>query len=117
MAAKRWALWAGVFGALVAGGALAEERAVPAGELERGIRARCEREWSGDFQMQLYCVNQQIESARDAADTMSEVSGTAAGDQIIGHCFDEWSDDDGPNWQMVDYCMDSQLEAYRALNR
>ncbi|MDX8517972.1 hypothetical protein RFN30_07015 [Mesorhizobium sp. VK23D] len=78
------------------------------------IRANCAAEWQGDYSMQEYCINQQVE-ALQAMKPVAD-SATPVEREILGKCANEWRKPAGYDYRMVKYCYEKQIEAYKRLN-
>lgn len=89
-------------------------------------KAFCENKWPGNYSMQEYCLDRQIEAnnsvikwARRKGILSEEGKITGSGDytQILQHCLSKWTAEPGGyNWAMVDYCIGRQSESYERLN-
>ncbi|TIV98871.1 MAG: hypothetical protein E5V85_09780 [Mesorhizobium sp.] len=78
------------------------------------IRANCSTEWRGDYRMQEYCINQQVEALRALKPVVN--SSTPVDREILGKCVHEWRKPVGYDYRMIKYCYEQQIEAYRRLN-
>ncbi|MDX8499866.1 hypothetical protein RFM99_15715 [Mesorhizobium sp. VK4C] len=78
------------------------------------IRANCSAEWQGDYRMQEYCINQQLEALRAIKPVVD--SPTPIDREILGKCVNEWRKPVGYDYRMVKYCYEQQISAYRRLN-
>lgn len=78
-------------------------------------KQHCAREWPGDFRMQNYCMNRDIEGMlrfKAASDSVGE-----ALEPALEKCTEDWTDAGIPDWRMIGYCATQQAKAYRALTR
>lgn len=84
------------------------------------VKARCTRQWPGDYEMQLYCYNQQAAASKEIT-TLIAVLDVIADEKtaamILTSCADKWADGDTYDYEMLAYCLRQQTEAYRALKR
>lgn len=83
----------------------------------RNIRSFCERKWATDYEMQAYCVSKQTESNRNVGALNKSFDEQSEERRIVARCFERWSvASGGADWQMVEYCTNNQIKAYKALN-
>ena len=105
-----------------------------AGPLD-GVKAMCANKWNSNYQMQEFCVNNQKESflsfyakwrlyvvplekkAELESRKLMEKDLTPEA-KILYTCAEKWKVDQFKtyNFQMVDFCADNQLKAYRRMN-
>jgi hypothetical protein len=78
------------------------------------IRSNCASEWQGDYSMQEYCIKRQLEALQSIKPILDNPSPIER--EIFGKCADEWRKTIGFDYQMIKYCFDKQLNAYRRLN-
>ena len=78
------------------------------------MRQHCSAEWPDDFQMQDYCLKQQVEGMAQFK-AASESVGRPL-DRALERCVSEWTKAGVPNWQMIGYCSKQQAESYRKLH-
>lgn len=99
--------------ALVTGVALA----APARADVRGeIKAACAAEWPGDYRMQEYCVEKQIEAARDIVNLQRRYGEDSEEAGLLYRCMAEWRRDDRTyDYRMARYCADKQIGSYHRL--
>lgn len=89
---------------------LSEKIAAVASKTPTNIRQRCEEKWKDDFQMRVYCEEQQ----REAMDEINRRVMTSPQQQNIRiGCENKW----GGDFQMRNYCEEQQLEALTKLGR
>lgn len=77
------------------------------------IRTNCGLEWQGDYSMQEYCINKQLDALRAMPD-MDQA--TPIEREIIGKCASEWRKPVGFDYAMIKYCFEKQVSAFRRLN-
>ena len=82
-------------------------------KLRGNINEKCAGEWPTDFSMQKYCREQQLEGYND----LKKIWDVAIRNirSAAGQCVLDWSDDLLFDWQMIHYCTDQQLTAWRSL--
>ena len=85
-------------------------RSKPDGSVLSGIKAKCAKEWSGDFAMQKFCTDTQMGSYRKLQAKSMNAEPFVS---IRSKCQREWSDD----YSMRDFCEEEQIKAYNSLNR
>lgn len=106
--------------------------AIPAnaGDALEEIKAQCAAEWPGDFRMQRYCQEQQLEGAIQMIAFMQKTgisnmnakeweAKAKAGDpyaQMGAKCMGEWMTDTATDYRMIAYCLKQQLEAWQAMS-
>lgn len=78
------------------------------------IRANCAAEWPGDYRMQEYCINNQVEAVQAMAPLADSSSSIER--EILGKCASEWRKPSGYDYRMIRYCYENQIDAYRRLN-
>jgi hypothetical protein len=89
-----------------------------AGDIVEEIRKHCAAEWEGNYEMQEYCISNQISAANNVSQIYNTYDKTSEQRKIIDRCASEWqSQTAGYNWEMVEYCSNNQLEAYQRLNQ
>ena len=72
------------------------------------VKRKCASEWSDDFRMQKYCIDQQLESAA----TLGRRSMLTTDERTIRtKCATEWPDD----YRMRNYCEEQQLKALASI--
>jgi hypothetical protein len=86
---------------------------VAVADISSTIRAKAEKEWPGDYEMQKYIINQQT-SAYNWLVTASTASGVPQNvfDQIRTKAAGEWPDD----YEMQKYEINQQVKAYTELH-
>jgi len=86
------------------------------------IKERCKDKWPTDYEMQKNCVDTQIKEAlkfREYGNTYvtpykNEDFPLEA--RILLRCYNEGIDEKGrPDYEMINYCADAQIKAYKAL--
>jgi len=86
-------------------------------EAQRAVRAKCERDWSDDFVMQKFCIEQQYQAAK-AFEALGKMHAAGTAERrILERCFRQWvgSAFEKADFVMAEFCFDQQLEAYREL--
>jgi hypothetical protein len=84
-----------------------------------GITPYCKSEWGSDHQMVKFCIDTQFESMgkmMEFANTHKTSGGTSPEEMITYQCMAEWKTAWGYNYQMVDFCINTQYKAYRSMN-
>ena len=76
------------------------------------VENACAIKWGSDYRMQKYCREQQYEAILEMPD-MKTVSPVQR--QIIGECYNKWTDAISTDFRMVKYCYDQQYAAFNAL--
>lgn len=89
-------------------------------EAAEKINARCADKWADNFRMQKYCRSNETEALIAIGKYVTEHSLTftepyETRELILGGCLDKWTDKHGPQWRMVKYCNDNQVEAWESL--
>lgn len=85
-------------------------------ETEEKLRSLCKDKWSTDYEMQKYCIDNQIEAVRGVKMIWDQYDEGAEERAIINRCMNKWTDNnDRPDWEMVEYCTNNQIEAYEAV--
>ena len=79
------------------------------------IKQRCSAKWSTDYEMQKYCIDNQIEAANKFVDLRERHAEDSEEYKILGRCFGKWTKQDNPDWEMVVYCTENQIKAYEAV--
>ena len=88
-------------------------------QADEKINARCASEWGDNFRMQKYCRKQQGEGKSDV-DRFVTRHGLKTGSEgtpyaaMLRGCSADWTDEFGPNWRMLAYCLKKQEDAYRS---
>ncbi|TIM94398.1 MAG: hypothetical protein E5Y34_30920 [Mesorhizobium sp.] len=80
-----------------------------------GIKAACTADWPGDYSMQEFCINNQVESYNHLVQINN---GNQNDDEkaMLGKCLGDWKTATGSDWSMVEFCYKDQHEAYERLN-
>lgn len=81
------------------------------------IKAFCANKWPTDFRMQKFCRDRQFESAIQVSKILQRLQKDSVEDQIMLRCLGKWTEVDGLgfDYRMVNFCWQSQYEAYQAL--
>lgn len=91
--------------------------ALPALAVEDGIAAQCAADWPGDFAMQEFCAKQQAKgreqfiAATEALDSDSPLQPAAE------KCLDDWQNEHGQDWAMVNFCFEQQVKSFERLSQ
>jgi len=90
----------------------------------KDIKPMCKEKWPTDYQMQMYCHNNQVEAQIDLIAALKTNGFDVYGDyteeqlrsnevaMIFFRCTTKWPDD----YQMTLHCVDTQVEAYNKIN-
>lgn len=94
-----------------------------AAQASLAISSKCEKEWPTDFEMQEYCIKQQVEGQAEILeyvsrynvdlDNKSSAASLTTAEVILVKCFSEW---DGDN-KMIAYCIEKQEESALRLGK
>lgn len=90
---------------------------LPALAVEDGIAAQCAADWPGDFAMQEFCAKQQAKgreqfiAATEALDSDSPLQPAAE------KCLDDWQNEHGQDWAMVNFCFEQQVKSFERLSQ
>ena len=92
-------------------------------DVQGQIKAFCADKWGPDYRMQKYCIEKEVEAYREAAVWIQANCNLREGavltplDHIAAGCIVKWTlpNDAGYQWSMVRYCINTQVEAYEAL--
>lgn len=98
-------------------------------DLFEDIKAHCESKWPTDYEMQEYCVEQQVDGAKRMNSFLKRYNVEALLEDpkeaerlykegnapvvIALNCFDEWEGD----FEMIAYCIDQQEKAAKRLGK
>jgi hypothetical protein len=78
------------------------------------IDEHCLAQWTDDYTMRLYCIEQAREAAEKLVRLMRDTAVPAdVRDGIFARCRSQWTKD----WLVIEYCAQQQIEAWRKLNR
>ena len=92
--------------------------AAESGPVVQNIKVFCAGRWPTDYEMQAYCIDQQVEAAIKVTQTVKDFPEDSEELRIVLRCLGKWQ---GPgetyDYEMVDYCAGNQLRAYRRLNQ
>lgn len=80
---------------------------------DAAIKAQCDRKWTTNFEMVVYCRSQQ----RAAAKAVDELARKAEADELVNLILDACREKWGANYEMVKYCFDQQRAAHVKLNQ
>jgi hypothetical protein len=78
------------------------------------MKQHCATEWPDNFQMQEFCIQQQIKGMADFK-AASESVGRPL-DAALEKCVEEWTEHGVPNWQMIGFCSKQQADSYLRLH-
>ena len=84
-------------------------------DAEKMIRAYCAAKWAADYEMQKYCIDEQIEAAAKVYDHQEKYAPESEERKIMDRCVGKWTRAGVIDFEMVAYCIDEQMKAYRAL--
>jgi hypothetical protein len=76
-------------------------------------KEHCAREWPDDFQMQNYCLDQQLKGMLQFK-AVSDDLGTKI-EKALERCTEEWTRDRLPDWQMIGHCAVEQGTAWHRI--
>ena len=87
------------------------------------IKTFCADKWGTDYRMQRYCIDKETVAYREVVDWIVANTDLRDGiastplDHIAIGCLSKWAlpNDAGCQWTMVRYCINTQVEAYEAL--
>lgn len=110
--------------AILGGTAYAQTEDERRSSLESSIERMCAAEWPGDYSMQEYCQNNQLEGYNEVSAMLQDPPiPENENDRVFSRCAAEWTDgeitdlfNDNVDWQMVAYCMKHQTEAYQRIH-
>lgn len=89
--------------------------------VQRTIDRWCADRWPNDYEMQLYCFDQQITALQWLVEQPGVRKPGHFNSNIAGRCMLRWANDDGRDhsydWEMVKYCFEKQRDAHAELER
>ena len=94
-----------------------------ANDIEKEIKAHCEQKWGNEYDMVLYCYNEQVDAVNDLNEVivaLKDKGQKASENPIIQHCWNKWTDKATKiktDYQMVMYCVNQQIEAKQQLDK
>ena len=99
------------------GNSTASSGSLPTDKAVAATKRWCARKWPANYRMQLYCLRQQGEAASWVGRLGTAEPLSTTGKRIVVDCHDKWQTDepDAPNWRMIKYCIEQQIEAAKAL--
>ncbi len=77
---------------------------------DKSFLSRCQNKWPNDYSMQSYCI-EKLETALKSVNAW--YYGIYRDDNIYNSCYIKWADGYGPQWDMVEYCIERELNAKR----
>ena len=84
------------------------------------INARCQKKWGDDFRMQRHCRDKQTAAMLWVGEFVRKhkikPGSNDAKAKALTQCWTKWSEQDNPDWRMVKYCTEKQIEAYNTLD-
>lgn len=81
------------------------------------VKSACAEKWPGNYRMQEYCIDTDLDAAIWLAETSEGLADDHVVVRIMLRCMDDWEDSAGRlNYRMVRYCTETQAESYRRLN-
>lgn len=77
------------------------------------IKSFCAGKWSSNYEMRVYCVKEMNEGSRKVLEMINRYGKAGEEYKIINRCWKKWF----PQTDMVAYCSNNQLKAYRSLRQ
>ncbi len=89
-------------------------------QADEKINARCASEWAGDYRMQKYCRDKEATGKADVSRFVKKYGLTTGSEDtpqaaMLRNCSADWTDEFGPHWRMLAYCLKKQEDAYRTM--
>jgi hypothetical protein len=82
------------------------------------IKQRCTRDWPNDYSMQVFCIRQQIEGAKEFRQLANGEASNGDLRGILATCLEQWGGDaKNADWPMISYCYREQRGAWQTMKK